>query len=134
MTTTLLAAVGLGLGLLYSLACLVSPAFASESVRLQPDPDRPGGYAEFRATFGGVFGGLHLFALIALYTAPAMAAAYAAGVVACGWAGAMIGRLAAVSLDGDKVRNTQLNLKLALFEFVMALAIGAPLLQLWLAT
>ena len=118
----------LSLGAIYGLACLVSPEFAARSVRLQADPERPGGYSEFRATFGGVFLGLHLAAL-AFILMPQKGGAVAAGVLAAGWIGAAIGRLAALFLDAEKVRNTSVNWKLVPFEMIMALAIAAPLLQ-----
>ena len=62
----IVAAIALGLGALYGLACMISPTFASNSVRLKADPENPGGYAEFRATFGGVFFMLHITALVLL--------------------------------------------------------------------
>ena len=49
-------------GAVLGLSAMFSPAWASRIVRLVEDPDplRPGGYSEFRATYGGLF----LFALV----------------------------------------------------------------------
>ena len=51
--------VGVGLGA----RALIDPAWAAKFVRLKAD-EQGGGQAEFRATFGGVFLGLHLAALL----------------------------------------------------------------------
>ena len=41
---------------------LVNPRWAAWLVRLQPDPARPGGAGEFRATYGGLFFAVHALA------------------------------------------------------------------------
>lgn len=129
---TIVSLIGLSLGAIYGLACLANPGFAASSVRLQANPDQPGGYAEFRATFGGVFLGLHL-AAIAFLISSVSAAPVAAGVIAAGWFGAAIGRALALTMDGEQVANTSLNAKLIVLEVVMALAIASPLLQVLLS-
>jgi hypothetical protein len=53
----LLAGAGLGV------RALIDPAWAAKFVRLKAD-EQGGGQAEFRATFGGVFLGLHFVALV----------------------------------------------------------------------
>ncbi|MEL6244706.1 MAG: hypothetical protein AAFS03_04040 [Pseudomonadota bacterium] len=118
--------IALGLGAVYGAAALVSPSFAATSVRLQADPERPGGYAEFRATIGGVFFALHAYALFALLTGGASGPAL---TVAAGWIGAAIGRGTAIALDGNHAINPGYNAKLIGLELVFALAIAAPLLQ-----
>ncbi len=130
---TIISAIALGFGALFGLACFISPEYASRSVRLKADPERHGGYAEFRATFGGVFAGLHLAALAFLLASPTGGPA-AAAAIAAGWAGAAIGRITAIVLDTAKVKNTSMNWKLIPLEVVMTLAIAAPLLQGWMSS
>ncbi len=108
---------------------LLDPRWASRLVRLQAD-EQGGGFAEFRATYGGVFLGLHGMALLlTLYwlmsSAPSMGA-IAAGAslpIAIAWAGAAFGRI--VSIWRDKA-DTRFNRVSAGVEAAMALAIGAP--------
>lgn len=121
--------VALGLGALYGLACLINPRFAAASVRLQADPDRPGGYAEFRATLGGVFFGLHAAAIGGLVGVFGASTTFGALVVAMGWGGAAVGRLLAILLDRDQAINPAYNLRLIGLELVFALAIAAPVLH-----
>jgi len=124
-----LAIIALAFGALYGLACLASPQFAATSVRLQADPDRPGGFAEFRATFGGTLAGLHLTAIaIALLAADPNAVA-ATTIMAAGWFGAAIGRSAALFLDTDHAVNPSLNWKLVGLEVMVGLALIIPLVH-----
>ena len=53
-------------GAVLGLSAMFSPAWASRIVRLVEDPDplRPGGYSEFRATYGGLFLFAHLMTAI----------------------------------------------------------------------
>ncbi|MBS0384976.1 MAG: hypothetical protein JSS00_06470, partial [Proteobacteria bacterium] len=53
-----LSALALGFGALLGARGLIDPRWAQRLVRLQPD-ERGGGFAEFRATYGGLFFGLH---------------------------------------------------------------------------
>ena len=55
-------------GAVLGLSAMFSPAWASRVVRLVEDPDplRPGGYSEFRATYGGLFLFSHLMTAILL--------------------------------------------------------------------
>ncbi len=108
---------------------LLDPRWASRLVRLQAD-EQGGGFAEFRATYGGVFLGLHGMALLlTLYwlmsSAPSMGA-IAAGAslpIAIAWAGAAFGRI--VSIWRDKA-DTHFNRASAGVEVAVAVAIGAP--------
>jgi len=124
------ALIALAFGAAYGLACLASPQFAATSVRLQADPARPGGYAEFRATFGGTLAGLHLMAIAIFLLWPGAVAAAAASVMAAGWLGAAIGRSAALLLDRDRAVNPSLNWKLVGLEILVGLALLTPLLHL----
>ena len=58
----LLNALALALGVGLGARALIDPRWASRFVRLKAD-DQPGGFAEFRATYGGVFLLFHLCAL-----------------------------------------------------------------------
>ena len=117
--------VGVGLGA----RALWDPAWAAKLVRLKAD-EQGGGQAEFRATFGGVFLGLHLVALLftLLYL---QSGAYLVGVcatgagaaISAGWGGAAFGR--AVSIWRDKA-DTKFNRLSIGIEIAMAFAIGMP--------
>ena len=52
--TTILALIGLGLGAITGLRALLQPHWIANVLKLQADPTRPGGFAEFRASFGGL--------------------------------------------------------------------------------
>lgn len=118
-------ALGAGLGA----RALIDPHWASRFVRLKGD-EQEGGFAEFRATYGGVFLFVHLVALI-LTVRYVLAAGALVGVVASGasaavsaaWAGAAFGRL--VSMWRDKT-NTKFNRLSVGVEIAMAFAIGLP--------
>ncbi len=119
--------VGAGLGLLG----LLAPARAAKLVKLQESD--AGGFAEFRATFGGVFFGLHAvgFAgvLATLSGAPG-AQAFTLGALGClaaGWIGAAAGRI--LSMAADKT-NTGFNRVSVLVELALGLAHLAPFLAL----
>lgn len=121
------------LGLLFGAAlgarALHDPKWAARFVRLKPD-EQGGGFAEFRATYGGVFFATHLAALV-LTLRYLGAGGYLIGVVAtgaaaalaAGWAGASGGRVLSMLLDGA---DTKFNRMSAAVEAVMALAIAAP--------
>lgn len=123
--------VGVGLGA----RALIDPAWAAKFVRLKAD-EQGGGQAEFRATFGGVFLGLHLIAL--LFTLFYLTSgAYVIGVsatgasaaIAAGWGGAAFGRAVAMWRDGA---DTPFNRVSVGVELAMAFAIAMPWL-VWFA-
>jgi len=108
---------------------LIDPKWAARFVRLKAD-DQGGGFAEFRATYGGVFLGLHMAALLLalryLMSGGALVGVVAAGASAAlcaGWAGAAFGRLVAMMRDRA---DTKFNRISCVVELVMALAIGMP--------
>jgi hypothetical protein len=130
-----LCVVGLCFGAFLGARGLIDPNWAAKLVRLRED--QAGGFAEFRATYGGVFLGLHGAALLlVLYylrggaEVPGVAATGAVFAVAAGWAGAAFGRL--VSIWRDKGANTGFNRLSIGVEAGTALSIGAPW-ALWLA-
>ncbi|MEZ5996776.1 MAG: hypothetical protein R3C25_13595 [Hyphomonadaceae bacterium] len=125
-------ALALAFGVYLGARGLFDPNWAARLVRLKPD-EQGGGFAEFRATYGGVFLGLHLVALafsLKYMTGGenviGVAATGAAAALSAGWAGAAGGRTLAIWRDGA---NTPFNRISICVEAAMALAIAAP----WLA-
>lgn len=113
---------------------LANPRRAAGIVRLQETPDRPGGFAEFRGTYGGLFLATHGFALVfmiavareieALGGVPSyLVALGAAGVCGLIWWGTALGRLAAIALDRAGTRYNQASV---VFEIVLGALILAP--------
>lgn len=125
----ILALIGLGLGALMGLGALFSPNWAAGVVRLQPDPAKPGGYSEFRATYGGLLLLLHLTAFILVLHAPAAMGLAAALPIAAGWFGAAIGRTFSVLLDRGKGGEAKIIPIWMATEIALGLAIAAPILQ-----
>ena len=117
-------------GALLGLGSLISPAWGASVVRLQPMADRPGGWAEFRASYGGGLLLLHGAVLlgIAMREQAGMASVVAAGFAAgAAWLGMAIGRT--VSMLADHARHgtrTGYNLFSVGFELVIGLALMAP--------
>lgn len=103
---------------------LVDPNWAARLVRLRDDPDKPGGFAEFRGTYGGLFLASHGAALWLLIGHVADASG---ALIACGamWIGTGIGRAVAVVRDGV---DTKFNRASIAFEAGLGLAILAPIL------
>ncbi|HVK81686.1 MAG TPA: hypothetical protein VM915_13855 [Verrucomicrobiae bacterium] len=125
----IVSALALAVGVYLGARGLIDPRWASKLVRLQAD-EQGGGFAEFRATYGGVFLGLHLvglaFASYYLYTGhPVMgvAAIGAVAVLSAGWGGAAFGRLIAIWRDGADTKFDRLSVGV---EIAMAAAIGSP--------
>ncbi len=115
---------GAGLGA----RALFDPRWAARFVRLKVD--EPGGFAEFRATYGGLFFAAHAVALTmtVMYVTAGesvigVAATGAAAALAAAWAGACGGRVLAMLLDGA---DTKFNRLSAAVEAALAFAIAAP--------
>ncbi len=118
------------IGALLGLLAFLWPAKAAEIVRLRPDWDAAGGYAEFRATFGGLLLLAHLAVLLAIVMreqagmASVIGASFAVGA---GWLGAAIGRALAMLVDhGEHQTRTGYNAFSTVFELALALALLAP--------
>lgn len=111
--------IGAGLGL----GAIISPEWAARLVRMQADPANPEGYAEFRATFGGVFLFLHLAFLASITLNQGVIGA--AAVLSFGWGGAAFGRILSLMLDGEKVR-TKHNYVSIIVETAAAIAFALP--------
>lgn len=127
-------ALALAAGALLGARGLLDPKWAQTLVRLKPD-EQGGGFAEFRATYGGLFAAMHLAALV--FTLKwimggeyvlGVAAAGASAVIAAGWGGTAAGRVIAMWRDGARTKFNEFS---TLVEAGMALAIGGPWL-LWL--
>ncbi|KCZ51418.1 hypothetical protein HY29_06005 [Hyphomonas beringensis] len=136
----IISVIALFCGTVMGLGALFSPAWASKVVRLVEDPDplRPGGYSEFRATYGGVFLFAHLItALLVLYLWDGehqMTTALVVLPLAAGWIGAAIGRTMSLILDTRKNREPGMIPIWIPTELILGLAIGAPFLQFVLLT
>ena len=125
----------LGFGAVLGVAALFSPDWASGIVRLveDPDPEKPGGYSEFRATFGGLFMFSHLMTAALLLTVSRSELNLLSVLVvlplAAGWVGASFGRTVSLLLDARKNRSRGMIHVWIPMEFLVGLAIAAPILQ-----
>ncbi len=127
-----IALLGLGFGIALGLGGLVSPNWASGVVRLKADPDKPGGYSEFRGTYGGFFLLLHFTALLLVLqmaAGPPVLTVAATLPLAAAWLGAAAGRVVALVYDADKLRGAKIIPVWMAAEAATGLAIAAPLLQ-----
>lgn len=129
-TPILLTGIAATVGALMGLAALIMPRWASNIVRLTATERKPGGWAEFRALYGGGFLMAHGSVLL---TIAMMAQAGRNSVVAAGfavgalWLGMAIGRSVSVLADHRAHQTrTPLNLFSIPFEIVMGLALWAP--------
>lgn len=118
------------IGALLGLLALFWPTKAAEIVRLRPDWDANGGFAEFRATFGGLLLMVHLAVLLAIVMreqagmASVIGASFAVGA---GWLGAALGRMLSMLVDhGEHQTRTSYNAFSTVFELALALALLAP--------
>ncbi|MEN0652821.1 MULTISPECIES: hypothetical protein [Hyphobacterium] len=132
-TPILLTGVAAGIGALMGGASLLVPRWGASVVRLMPDPRWPGGWAEFRALYGGGFLMAHGSVLLTLAM---MAQAGRNSVVAAGfavgalWLGMAIGRAVSMLADGKAYQTrTSYNLFSTGFEIAMGLALWAPWLR-----
>ena len=118
------------IGAMLGLVSLFAPARAAEIVRLQPDWAAPGGFAEFRAMYGGFLLLAHLAVLLAIVMQAQAGMASVIGTafaVGAGWLGAALGRaLSMVADHGEHRTRTGYNLFSTGFEFVLGLALLAP--------
>tara|TARA_R110002049_G_scaffold23880_1_gene85004 strand:+ start:401 stop:820 length:420 start_codon:yes stop_codon:yes gene_type:complete len=114
---------------------MLSPAWMARIVRLveDPDPERPGGFSEFRATFGGLFMFSHMMTAALLLTVSQSEVNVLSVLVvlplAAGWIGAAFGRTLSLLLDKQKNRSSGMIPVWIPMEFLSGLAIAAPILQ-----
>ena len=114
---------------------MLSPGWMARIVRLveDPDPERPGGFSEFRATFGGLFMFSHMMTAALLLTVSQSEVNVLSVLVvlplAAGWIGAAFGRTLSLLLDKQKNRGSGMIPVWIPMEFLSGLAIAAPILQ-----
>jgi len=116
------------------LGSLFAPKWAAGVVRLvaDPDPEKPGGFSEFRATYGGLLLLIHASVLI-IVLQDQLALTYkifALFPVAMGWIGAGLGRTLSMLLDKAENRPNGLIPVWIPMEFALGLAILAPVFGL----
>ncbi|MEM8920042.1 MAG: DUF4345 family protein [Pseudomonadota bacterium] len=121
---TILALVACAIGGGMGLYGVIDPAWVGRLVHLSPTEGRKEGVSEFRATYGGLFFMGHAFAALSLGGA-FIGASAAAAAIGAGWIGASIGRCISMIADGAA---TKTNAGGAVFEFLMGVALGAPLI------
>lgn len=129
-----LSAAGLTAGVGMGAYGLINPCWAQGLVRLRDDPEKPGGFAEFRGTYGGLFLASHAVALVLMVAVarevedlggvPTLWTALGAAAC-CGamWIGTAIGRITSILLDGAGTRYNQASVA---FELVLGIVIGTP--------
>lgn len=120
---------GLLFGAWAGLIALFRPAQIASSLRLQANPAKPGGYAEFRATFGGVFFMIHAVALLLVLRLDAAQSALVVMPIAAAWLGAAIARSLSMFLDSEPNGDGGINRYWVMLEVVVATVIAAPLLS-----
>ena len=130
----LIAIIALGFCAALGLGSLLAPKWAAGVVRLvaDPDPEKPGGFSEFRATYGGLLLLIHLTVLIILLQGE-LALQYkvfALFPVAMGWIGAGLGRLLSLVLDGKENRENGLIPVWIPLELALGFAILSPVFGL----
>ncbi|MFT5932134.1 hypothetical protein [Hyphomonas sp.] len=122
-------------GAVLGTTALISPSWASGIVRLVADPDleKPGGYSEFRATFGGLLMFSHLMTAALLLTVSRSDVNLLSVLVvlpmAAAWMGSGFGRTVSLVLDRQQNRANGMNPVWIVMEFFVGLAIAAPILQ-----
>lgn len=125
---------GLAVGAAMGFWGLINPRWAAGIVRLRDDPEKPGGFAEFRGTYGGLFFATHAFALVLMACVALEIEAFAGvptywtalgtvGVCGLVWLGTAVGRVAAIALDGAGTRYNQASV---IFEIVLGALIVTP--------
>lgn len=126
----LIAIIALGFCAALGLGALFAPKWAAGIVRLvaDPDPEKPGGFSEFRATYGGLLLLIHLTVLIILLQKELglQYKVFALFPVAMGWIGAGLGRLLSLLLDGTENRENGLIPVWIPLELALGFAILAP--------
>jgi hypothetical protein len=130
----LISGVGLLIGAGMGLYAMFNPRWAARLVRLRDDPERPGGFAEFRGTYGGLFFAAHAVALYWLWAflhgggdrvVAHITLSGALSVCAALWLGTSVGRI--VSIFADKTGGG-FNHASVVFEIVLGLTIASALL------
>ena len=116
---------GLAFGAFAGFIALFRPAAIAGTLRLQAVPGKPGGYAEFRATFGGVFFMIHLTAFICVLRLPPLIGLFTVLPIAMAWFGAAFARLASMAIDKKENGEGGINR----YWVVLELIVGALILS-----
>ena len=128
MIAGLAALIGAAMGLMSFLV----PRWGASVVRLAPDPRWKGGFAEFRASYGGALllaHGAVLLTLAMSFQAGAGAVMGASFAVALYWFGMAAGRVISMLADRAQDTLTKYNAAGVIFELAMAAALAAPFLS-----
>jgi len=120
---------GLAFGAFAGFIALFRPAAIANSLRLQANPDKPGGYAEFRATFGGVFFMIHITAFVSVLHLPPLLGSFVVLPIAMAWFGAAFARLASMVLDKKQNGEGGINRYWVLLELFVGALILSTLMQ-----
>lgn len=122
-------ALALAFGLALGVKGMIDPNWAAKLVRLKPD-EQGGGFAEFRATYGGLFAFTHVvglyFSLQWIFEGEFVIGVYAAGaaaVLCAAWVGTAIGRVWSMLADNTRTRFNAIS---AGVEALTGLLIGLP--------
>ncbi len=116
-------------GTAMGLVSLAVPRWGQSVVRLGPDPRWKGGWAEFRASYGGALALLHGAVLLTLamsYQAGVGAVMGASFAAALYWFGMAIGRALSMTLDSEEDTRTGYNATAVGFELIMGVALASP--------
>ncbi|MEM9668597.1 MAG: hypothetical protein AAF950_06690 [Pseudomonadota bacterium] len=130
MIAQYISAAGLLFGVWAGFLALVRPAQIARSLRLQANPAKPGGYAEFRSTFGGVFLMIHAVALIFVLRLEPTDTIPVILPISAAWIGAAIARSVSMVVDKEENGEGGINRYWVMLEIVVALIIAAPALSL----
>lgn len=130
----LISIIALGFCAALGLGSLFAPKWAAGVVRLtaDPDPEKPGGFSEFRATYGGLLLLIHLSALMIVMqdTLGLPYKVFAVFPIAMGWLGAGIGRFLSLLMDKTENRANGLIPVWIPMELALGFAILAPVFGL----
>lgn len=122
---------GLAFGSYAGLLAIISPGRIARSLRLKADMRKPGGYAEFRSTFGGVFFMIHATAFVMMFALVPHVSAYIVLPIAAAWYGAAICRLLSMVLDKAENGEGGINRYWVCLEIIVGSVIAAPTLTLF---
>ena len=122
------ALIGSGMGLM----SFCVPRWGANVVRLAPDPRFKGGWAEFRASYGGAILLPHAAVLLTMamsFQAGTGAVIGASFIAATYWLGMAIGRVISMVFDLEEDTVTRYNALGVGFEVVMGFALALPFLS-----